>query len=40
MENKVLFTLSEFRIIHLAKEGLTQLLLGLTFLFVLNSCSK
>ena len=43
MENKVHFspfTLSEFRIFHLAKEGLSKLLLGLIFLFVLNSCSK
>jgi hypothetical protein len=43
MENKVpnlLITLSEFRIIQLAKEGLPKLLLGLIFLFVLNSCSK
>lgn len=43
MENKVPFspfTLSEFRIFHLAKEGLSKLLLGLIFLFVLNSCSK
>ena len=40
MENKVLLTLSKFRIIHLAKEGLSKLLLGLIFLFVLNSCSK
>ncbi len=43
MENKVHFspfTLSVFRIFHLAKEGLSKLLLGLIFLFVLNSCSK
>ena len=43
MENKVpnlLITLSKFRIIHLAKEDLPKLLLGLIFLFVLNSCSK
>jgi len=36
MENKVHF----FRMTHFAKEGITHLLLGLTFLFVLNSCSK
>lgn len=36
MENEVHL----FRMTHCAKEGLTQLLLGLTFLFVLNSCSK
>ena len=43
MENKVpnlLITLSEFRIIHLAKEGLSKLLVGLIFTLVLNSCSK
>jgi hypothetical protein len=43
MENKVPFspfTLSEFRIIQLAKEGLPKLLLGLISLLVLNSCSK
>ena len=43
MENKVPFspfTLSEFRIIHLAKEVLPKLLLGLISLLVLNSCSK
>jgi hypothetical protein len=43
MENKVPFspfTLSTFRIIHLAKEGLPKLLLGLIFMLVLNSCSK
>jgi hypothetical protein len=43
MENKVPYlpiTLSEFRIIQLAKEGLPKLLLGLIFLLVLNSCSK
>ena len=43
MENKVpnlLITLSEFRIIHLAKEGLPKLLLSFIFLLVLNSCSK
>ena len=36
MENKVHF----FRMTHFAKEGITHLLLGLTFLFVLNSCGK
>ena len=43
MENKVpnlLITLSEFRIIHLAKEGLSKLFVGLIFTLVLNSCSK
>jgi hypothetical protein len=43
MENKVpnlLITLSEFRIILLAKEGLPKLLLSFIFLLVLNSCSK
>jgi hypothetical protein len=43
MENKVPFspsTLSTFLIIHLAKEGLPKLLLGLIFMLVLNSCSK
>ncbi|MEN9960829.1 MAG: hypothetical protein RL045_1081 [Bacteroidota bacterium] len=43
MENKVpifAITLREFRIIHLAKEGLYKLLLCLLFLLVLNSCSK
>jgi hypothetical protein len=43
MENKVpifAITLREFRIIHLAKEGLYNLLLCLLFLLVLNSCSK
>jgi hypothetical protein len=43
MENKVPnlpITLSEFRNIHLAKEGLPKLLLLLIFLLVLNSCSK
>ncbi len=43
MENKVpnlLITLSEFRIIQLAKEGLPKLLLSFIFLLVLNSCSK
>ncbi len=39
MENKVLLTLSEFRIIHLAKESLPKLLVGLIFTLVLNSCS-
>lgn len=36
MENKVHF----FRMTHFAKESITHLLLRLTFLFVLNSCSK
>jgi hypothetical protein len=43
MENKVPYlpiTLSEFRIIQLAKQGLPKLLLSLIFLLVLNSCSK
>ena len=43
MENKVpylLITLSEFRIIQLAKQGLPKLLLRLICLLVLNSCSK
>jgi hypothetical protein len=43
MEYKVpfsTFTLSEFRIIQMAKEGLPKLLLGLISLLVLNSCSK
>jgi hypothetical protein len=40
MENKVPLTLSEFRVIQLAKEGLPKLLLSLIFLLVLNSCSK
>lgn len=34
------FTLSEFLIIQMAKEGLLKLLLGLISLLVLNSCSK
>jgi predicted site-specific integrase-resolvase len=43
MENKVpnlLITLSEFRIMQWAKEGLPKLLLSFIFLIVLNSCSK
>lgn len=43
MENKVPnlpITLSTFRMIQLAKEGLPKLLLGLIILLVLNSCSK
>ncbi len=43
MENKVPYlpiTVSEFRIIQLAKQGLPKLLLSLIFLLVLNSCSK
>ena len=43
MENKVPFspiTLSAFRMIQLAKEGLSKLLLSLISLIVLNSCSK
>jgi hypothetical protein len=43
MENKVPYlpiTLSEFRIIQLAKQGLPKLLLSLILLLVLNSCSK
>jgi hypothetical protein len=40
MENKVPLTLSEFRVIQLAKQGLPKLLLRLICFLVLNSCSK
>ena len=40
MENKVLLTLSEFRVIHLTPEGFFKLLFGLFSLLLLNSCSK
>ena len=43
MENEVPYlpiTISESRMIHLAKENLQRILSGLTFLFVLNSCNK
>ena len=40
MENKVPFTSSEFRVIHLTPESFFKLLIGLLSLLLLNSCSK
>mgnify|MGYP006204469895 CR=1 FL=1 len=40
MENKVPFSLSEFRVIHLTPESFFNLLIGLLSLLLLNSCSK